>query len=149
MKPKREYRAGIGIERMNQIMSLLLLHSMTIDQITEEIGICKRLTQSYLVKLLDMHKVTFTRPETGKQGGKPKIYRLAFGAMPIPAVEPKHPRTRPLKAVKEKTGPKPKAEPKKSQNVANPSVRVVKAEQVGMARDPFVALIFGSCAAQA
>lgn len=143
---KREYRAGIGIERMNQIMQLLLFRSMTIAEITESIGICRRLVCKYLAKLEDMHKVRYTRPETGKQGGKLKLYSLTFGASPIPSIDPKEPRRRPLKEFCEKRGPKPKPEPKKSQNVANPCARVVPAQQVGMRRDPMIELLFGRAA---
>lgn len=146
MSEKREYQAGIGIERMNQIMQLLLFRSMTIGDIAESIGICRRLVCKYLAKLEGMHKVRYTRPETGQRGGKLKLYSLTFGAMPIPSVGPKEPRRRPLKIEKEKRGPKPRPEPKKSQNVANPCVRTIPARQVGMRRDPMVELLFGRAA---
>lgn len=143
MDKRKHHGAGIGIERMNQIMQLLLFRSMTIADITDSLGICRRLVSNYLGRLEDMHKVRYTRPETGKQGGKLKVYSLTFGAMPIPSVCPKEPRRRPLKAEKEKRGPKPKPEPKKSQNAANPCVKTVPAQQIGMHRDPFQALFFG------
>lgn len=146
MSEKREYQAGIGIERMNQIMQLLLFRSMTIGDIAESIGICRRLVCKYLAKLEGMHKVRYTRPETGQRGGKLKLYSLTFGAMPIPSVDPKEPRRRPLKVEKEKRGPKPRPEPKKSQNVANPTVRVVAAEQIGVRPDPLIALFYGMAA---
>lgn len=136
--------AGIGIERMNQIMQLLLFHSMTIAEITEEMELSRRMVCKYLAKLESIYKIRYTRPETGKQGGKLKVYSLVFGAMPIDQKQPKYPPTRPRKLVKEKTGPKPRADAKKSQNVANPCIRTIPAQQVGMMRDPYTAALFGA-----
>lgn len=120
-------RPNIGAERMNEIIKLLMVHSMTIKEISEEMCLSRRMVCKYLAKLESMYKIRHTRPETGERGGKPKVYSAAFGVAPVSS-----------------EGPKPRAEPKKSQNVANPYVRAVKAEQVGMYRDPFTAALFGT-----
>lgn len=136
----------VGAERMNEIIKLLMVHSMTIKEISEEILLSRRMVCKYLAKLEGMYKIRHTRPETGKQGGKLKVYSATFGVSLIPCDGPKEGSRWPRKLVKEKTGPKPRVEPKKSQNVSNPCVRVVAAQQVGMRRDPMIELLFGRAA---
>lgn len=119
----------VGAERMNEIIKLLMVHSMTIKEISEEMMLSRRMVCKYLAKLESMYKIRHTRPETGARGGKLKVYSATFGVAPVPS-----------------EGEKAKPVPKKSQNVANPCVRTIPAQQVGMMRDPMVELLFGRAA---
>lgn len=136
----------VGAERMNEIIKLLMVHSMTIKEISEEMCLSRRMVCKYLAKLESMYKIRHTRPETGARGGKLKVYSATFGVSLIQCDGPKEGSRWPRKLVKEKTGPKPKQEPKKSQNVANPCVRVVAARQIGVRPDPLLWLSFGRSA---
>lgn len=135
--------AGIGIERMNEVLKMLREKDMSVTEISMHLDICIRATRKYVGKLLDMGKISMRRWELDPRF---KLYSIVRGAVDIPSVEPITPRRRPRKVEKLKTGPKPRTEPKKSQNVANPTVRVVAARQIGISRDPMVELLFGRAA---
>ena len=137
---ERSYQgAGIGITRMNRILDLLLFRSMTITEITLDLDICDRAARNYLGKLRDHGKITVAR---GEDDPRFKFYSLVPGAMPYPVPELNWPRRRPLVAVKKKTGPKPC--PRRDNAPGGlQSVRSVPAKQIGLARDPLIAALFG------
>lgn len=142
-KPKRTYRA-VGIERLNQILQLLLLKPRYMVELCEQLDCGDRAVREYVNHLLREGKVLYTAPLTGKQGSSPRIYTLAPGAMLYPAMVLKHPR-RPRGRPKLKTCPKPKVkevQPPRGKAV-QATVKIAKAEQIGIARDPFQALFFG------
>ena len=137
---ERKYQgAGIGITRMNRILDLLLFKSLTITEITLALDICDRAARNYLDKLRGMGKITMTR---GTGDSRFKFYSLAPGAMPIPVPELNWPRRRALATVKKKTGPKPRPRQEKAATGLQNVLRG-KAVQVGVARDPLIAALFG------
>lgn len=141
---KKKYQgAGIGISRMNEILRLISKSPMTLLKISISANMCERSAKNYVKRLGRMEKLTRERGEIDR---RMVFYKIVPGATMIPEIEPKEPRRRPLKLVKEKTGPKPKIEPKKSLNVANPTVRVLPAKQIGVQRDPLIAMFFGQAA---
>lgn len=133
----------VGIERMNEVLKMLREKDMPVTEISVHLDICIRATRKYVGKLMDMGKISMRRWEIDPRF---KLYSIVRGAVDIPSVEPITPRRRPRKVEKLKTGPKPRTEPKKSQNVSNPCVRTIPAQQVGMRRDPMVELLFGRAA---
>ena len=138
-KEQRKYTgAGIGIERMNRILDLLLFGPKTITAIIVDLDICTRAARNYLSTLLGMGKIRKER-NTGTDK-RMKFYSLVPGSLPIPVPELNWPRRRPLKAEKQKTGPKPKNRPPMA---LGPHIKTVKAQNLGMSRDPLVAALFG------
>ena len=138
---KRQYRAVVSTRRLNAILQMLLFDKLTQNDICIRAGLGDRQVGKYMVYLQKCHKICWERPATGKQGGAPKVYTLAEGAMPYPELNPKSPPRRPPVEVRQKTGPKPSA--KKPPKAELRTVKTVPAQQVGMQRDPFQALFFG------
>jgi hypothetical protein len=137
---ERSYQgAGIGVTRMNRILDLLLFRSMTITEITLDLDICDRAARNYLDKLRNLGKITMAR---GAGDQRFKFYSLVPGVMPLPVPTLKRPRSRPLVAVKKKTGPKPRP---RGDKAADGLQRVLRGQavQVGLARDPLIAALFG------
>lgn len=133
---------GIGIERMNAIIDMLKAKPMPVTEISMSLDICIRATRKYIERLREMGKISMQRWELDPRF---KLYSLAPGALPIPTPEPAKPRKTPRKLVKLKTGPKPSRD-KERWNEGLRTVRTVPAKQVGIERDPLVAMLFGRAA---
>lgn len=134
--------AGIGIERMNEMIEIMRTEQMTITQISLRLNICDRSVKKYLSKLMELKKLTVHQCMPDMRF---KYYMAAHDATPIPVPVQKHKRRRPLKEVKLKTGPKPKRD-KEQWNAGLNTVRIVAAKQIGIARDPLVEMLFGRAA---
>lgn len=131
----RKYKgAGIGVERMNAILSLLRAKPMNISEIEKKLCLCRRACGDYIAHLLEMGKIFLADAGRDKRF---KFYGAVSGATLLPV--PKSIYTQSRKEEKLKTGPKPK----KSPNVATPCVRYAPAQQIGVKRDPLVAALFG------
>lgn len=141
MMSKRQYRAVVSTRRLNAILQMLLFDKLTQNDICIRTGLGDRQVGKYMVYLEKSHKICWARPATGKQGGAPKVYTLAAGAMPYPELNPKTPPRRPPVELRQKTGPKPVA--KKPIKAELRTVKTVPAQQVGIKRDPLVAMLFG------
>jgi len=125
------------VNRLNAIMYAIRLHPMTIKQLYGEVGLGRRSMLTHVRKLLSDGKIVgVISPEDRRN----KIYRIADGGMPY-AFEPV------IKPVREpkKRGPKPGA--KKPEANEKNKVKIVKAAQIGMQRDPFQVLFFGAAQA--
>lgn len=134
--------AGIGIERMNEVLKMLREKDMPVTEISMHLDICIRATRKYVGKLMDMGKISMRRWELDPRF---KLYSIVRGAVDIPSVEPITPRRRPRKVEKLKTGPKPRRD-KEKWNEGLQTVRTVPAQQVGVQRDELVAALFGRVA---
>lgn len=134
--------AGIGIERMNEVLKMLREKDMSVTEISMHLDICIRATRKYVGKLMDMGKISMRRWELDPRF---KLYSIVQGAVDIPSVEPITPRRRPRKVVKLKTGPKPRRD-KEKWNDGLQTVRTVPAQQFGVQRDELVAALFGKAA---
>lgn len=134
--------AGIGIERMNEVLKMLREKDMSVTEISMHLDICIRATRKYVGKLLDMGKISMRRWELDPRF---KLYSIVRGAVDIPSVEPITPRRRPRKVEKLKTGPKPKRDTEKW-NGGLQTVRTVPAQQFGVQRDELIAALFGKAA---
>lgn len=134
----RKYKgAGIGVERMNAILSLIKDKPMHISEIEKRLSLCRRACGDYIAHLLEMGKIFLADAGRDKRF---KFYGAVSGATLIPA--PKADLSQSRKEEKHKTGQKPK----KSPSVAVPCVRSAPAQDVGIKRDPLVAALFGECA---
>lgn len=134
--------AGIGIERMNEVLKMLREKDMSVTEISMHLDICIRATRKYVGKLMDMGKISMRRWELDPRF---KLYSIVRGAVDIPSVEPITPRRTPRKVEKLKTGPKPKRD-KEKWNGGLQTVRTVPAQQFGVQRDELVAALFGKAA---
>jgi hypothetical protein len=137
---ERQYQgAGIGVERMNEMIEAMRRAEMTIAQIALHLDICERSVKKYLVKLTALGKVAF---RLGDPDRRFKHYSTVPGVESIPVPALKWTRRRPLKDVKLKTGPKPRRN-KEAWNAGLSTVRTVPAQQIGIQRDPLIAALFG------
>ncbi len=125
-------RLQLGAERMNQIMDILLRRTVTLSNIVQELGYDRRSACYYLAKLVDLGKIQRADPGYDRRY---KHYELVAGAMPL--VIP----GRPVKPAPRKRGPK--AGPRPARAKIDQQVKIAKATQIGIQRDPLTAALFG------
>lgn len=122
--------------RMNKILNMLLHETVTLKEVTGELGVNKNTALLYLNMLIDFGKIVVTEPQEDRRF---KHYRLVPGALPVPVPAD----LRPPKPEPKKRGRKPGPQKNCFQGIAAQTVKVVAAVQVGAQRDPLIAALFG------
>lgn len=136
---KRDYDAtGIINRRMNEIMNILLLAPMEISDLCAKMRMEHRAIRKYLTRMKAEGKVAMQKRYSDRRY---KVWELIQGAMPYEPTSPKPKPRRPRGSPPLKRGPKP-AEPKSTEG-EDRKVKTVPAQQVGIKRDPMVAMLFG------
>lgn len=125
-------RLQLGAERMNEILGALLHRTMTLTDIIARFGFDRRSAHYYLCKLVEMGKIEQVAPGWDRRY---KHYALVKGAMPLDIPG------KPEKPAPRKRGPKPGPKPYREAGMRQ--VKITKAGQVGMPRDPMIAALFG------
>ena len=134
---KRDYDAtGIINRRMNEIMNFLLHRPMEITELCQKAHIEQRAMRKHLTRMKAEGKVVMQKRFSDRRF---KVWELVKGAMPYEPTTPKPKPRRPKGAPPLKRGPKPKP----STEAEDRTVKTVPAQQVGIKRDPLVAMLFG------
>lgn len=125
-----------NLERLNRIMYAIQLRPMTIVALGVELDLGRRCLLGALRKLMDAGKICYVESPSDRRN---KVYQITAGAMPYDIA----------KTVKSLPPPK-KRGPKLGSNrptydqAEARKVKTVPAQQVGIKRDPLVAMLFGA-----